>query len=284
MTTSTVFQNDICQNRVVIVTGGGSGIGCEIAKQFAQHGAKVMLMGRRQEKLQDTVAEFRQNGLIATFCAGDVRNVDDANRVVDETIKAYGHVDTLINSAAGNFLAVAEELSLNGFRTVLDIDTCGTFNMCRAVFQELKQSGRGKIINISATLHYSATWYQVHASAAKAGIDSLTRSLALEWGSYGIRVTGIAPGPTKGTPGLAKLAPEASDAIIDQLFAERIPLQRAGTTTEIASAALFLASSAGDFITGHTLVVDGGEHLSSSPLLPRELVAHRSRAMETPKL
>lgn len=164
----------------------------------------------------------------------------------------------------------------------MEIDTVGSFNMSRAAFKALKVAAEGGlIINISATLHYGATWYQTHASAAKAAVDSLTRSLGLEWGSFGIRVVGIAPGPIADTPGMAKLAPADDSSAVDELVAEMIPLGRMGTKTDIALAAVFLCSSAGGFITGETLVVDGGHWLFKPQMLPRELVSDMSRRVES---
>jgi peroxisomal 2,4-dienoyl-CoA reductase len=164
----------------------------------------------------------------------------------------------------------------------MEIDTVGSFNMSRAAFKALKVAPEGGlIINISATLHYGATWYQTHASAAKAAVDSLTRSLGLEWGSFGIRVVGIAPGPIADTPGMAKLAPTNDSSAVDELVAELIPLGRMGTKTDIALAAVFLCSSAGGFITGETLVVDGGHWLFKPQMLPRELVSDMSRRVES---
>lgn len=163
----------------------------------------------------------------------------------------------------------------------MDIDTVGSFNMSRSAFPQLQSAkGGGVVINISATLHYGATWYQAHASAAKAAVDSLTRSLGLEWGSYGVRVVGIAPGPIADTPGMTKLAPgDDKDAITD-LVAEFIPIGRMGSKADIALAAVYLCSPAGGFITGETLVVDGGHWLFKPQMLPREMVAEMSRRVE----
>jgi len=189
-----------------------------------------------------------------------------------------------VNGAAGNFLSSAEDLSPNGFRTVLDIDSVGTFTMCKAALQYLKKGGPGKapseagvILNISATLHYTAGWYQIHVSAAKAAVDSITRSLALEWGTdYDIRVNSIAPGPIRGTPGMDKLAPEEipNDARFKQ------PLYRMGEKWDIAMAAVYLASNAGNFVNGATLIVDGGIWLSHPRMASRETIQAISRVVE----
>ncbi|CAN0353638.1 unnamed protein product, partial [Ectocarpus sp. 8 AP-2014] len=161
------------------------------------HGASVVIMGRREKFLSEAVDQLRADGVAASFFTGDVRWApESAEASVAFTVKTYGRMDTLVNGAAGNFLANAHELKLKGFKTVMEIDTVGVFNMSSAAFPALRESGAGAIINITMTLHYGATWFQAHASAAKAAIDSLTRhvSLAMEWGSYGIRVNGIAPG------------------------------------------------------------------------------------------
>jgi peroxisomal 2,4-dienoyl-CoA reductase len=186
----------------------------------------------------------------------------------------------LVNGAAGNFLATAEGMRLKGFKTVMEIDTMGTFNLSSAAFPALRDSGRGVIINISATLHYGATWYQAHASAAKAAIDSLTRSLGLEWGAFNIRVCGIAPGPIAGTPGMTKLAPGDDAKVVEDAVKEVIPLGRMGTTADIAYMATFLCSDAASFVTGETVVVDGGHWLWKEPMLPREMVEEVSRGVE----
>ena len=156
-----------------------------------------------------------------------------------------------------------------GFKTVMDIDTVGTFNMSSAAFELLKKSKSSGIINISATLHYGATWYQCHPSAAKAAVDSLTRSLALEWGTYGIRVNGVAPGPIADTAGMTKLGA----GIPEEVILESTPLGRLGTKRDIGLSCVFLASAAGSWISGHTLVVDGASWLWRPQIAPREAIA-----------
>ncbi|PRW61474.1 Peroxisomal 2,4-dienoyl- reductase [Chlorella sorokiniana] len=202
--------------------------------------------------------------------------------MVGEAVAKFARLDILVNCAAGNFLSPAEQLSANGFRTVMEIDTFGTFHMCRAAFEELKKSGDAIIINISMTLHYGATWWQSHACAAKAAVDALTRNLGLEWGHFGIRTAGVAPGPIEGTAGMTKLAPSPDAAAqVNNLINAAIPLGHMGRRWDIAMACLFLASPAAAFITGHTLVVDGGEWMCRPPLVPRELVSKVSRGVES---
>jgi peroxisomal 2,4-dienoyl-CoA reductase len=252
----------------------GSGIGLGIARRLGLHGASVVIMGRRDNFLKDAQASLQRDGIKCEYYAGDVRSENDAKAAVSLAVDKFGKLDTLVNCAAGNFLSLAEDLSTNGFKTVIEIDLIGTFNVTRQAFEALRASKQGVVINISATLHYSSTWYQTHACAAKAGIDSLTRQLALEWGTFGIRVNGIAPGPIADTPGLTKLA-GTTPGLMDM-----IPLGRMGTTSEIGDSAVFLCSNAASYISGHTIVVDGAAWLYSVPTAPRSKVAEMSRKVE----
>ncbi|BDA49426.1 Peroxisomal 2,4-dienoyl-CoA reductase [Coccomyxa sp. Obi] len=274
------FRTDILAGQVALITGGGSGIGLEITRQLGLHGASVAISGRRQQVLDGAVAALQEEGISAIGLQGDVRKAADCERWVQETTARFGRLDILVNCAAGNFLASAEELSVNGFRTVMEIDTIGTFATSRAAFPALRARG-GSIINISATLHYGATWWQAHASAAKAAVDSLTRSLAVEWGEFGVRVNGIAPGPTGGTAGVQKLAGvDASEEEVNELVASTIPIGRVGSKWDIAIAAVFLCSSAARHITGDTLVVDGAAWMWRQPVVSREMVSKASRGVE----
>ncbi|KAI5061029.1 hypothetical protein GOP47_0023534 [Adiantum capillus-veneris] len=282
------FREGILRGQVALVTGGGSGIGFEVARQLGLHGSSLVLMGRRLWVLQRAAQTLRELHVQVEVVQGEVRSSDDANKAVKVALSSFGRLDILVNSAAGNFLAPAEVLAPKGFRTVIEIDTIGTFNMCHASFSALRKDGEGKdskkgqggvIINISATLHYGATWYQAHASAAKAAIDSLTRSLCLEWGpEYGIRVNGIAPGPVDNTAGALKLG--VSNTAERPDLAAKIPIGRLGTTWDIAMAAVFLASNAGSWISGETLVVDGGHWLYKPASISRKDVVMASRSVE----
>ncbi|XP_058747321.1 peroxisomal 2,4-dienoyl-CoA reductase [(3E)-enoyl-CoA-producing]-like [Vicia villosa] len=283
--TESPFKSDILKGKVALITGGASGIGFEISTQLGKHGASVALMGRRKQVLQSAVSVLQSLSIPAVGFEGDVRKQDDAARVIDSTFNRFGKIDILVNAAAGNFLAAAEDLSPNGFRTVLDIDSVGTFTMCHEALKYLKKGGPGRdsssaggsIINISATLHYTASWYQIHVSAAKAAVDATTRNLALEWGTdYDIRVNGIAPGPISGTLGMSKLAPEE----LGNKAREEMPLFKIGEKWDIAMAALYLVSDAGKFINGDTMIVDGGLWLSRPRYIPKEAVRQVSRALE----
>ena len=197
-----VFNKDILQGKVAFVTGGGTGITGGVARAFAEHGAKLAITSRKEENLAAMKSEVEAFGGECFTVAADVRDYEAVESAIAKTVEHYGKIDIVVNGAAGNFLCAADQLSPNGFGTVVDIDTKGTFNVCRAAFEELKKS-KGQILNISATLHYLATPMQIHVSAAKAGVDAITRNLSVEWGRHGIRVNGIAPGPiedTEGTP------------------------------------------------------------------------------------
>ena len=250
-----VFRPDALQGHVAIITGGGTGICRGIATAYARLGADVCIVSRKQDVLDATAKQISDDtGRTVLSVAADVRQPDNLTNVVSTTVERFGKVDTVVNGAAGNFLAPAAGLSPNGFRTVIDIDLNGTFNVSRAAFEALQKAGNGFILNISATLHYHGTPLQIHASAAKAGVDAITKNLAVEWGRFGIRVCGIAPGPIGDTEGMRRLAPgEMTSKVTAQ-----IPAGRFGLIDEIAAAAVFLRSSGAAYITGHTLVVDGG--------------------------
>ena len=256
-----VFNNDILKGKVAFVTGGGTGITGGVARAFAEHGAKLAIVSRKIENLEAMKKTVEDNGGECFAVAADVRDYEAVAAAIAKTVEHYGRVDIVVNGAAGNFLCAADQLSPNGFGTVVDIDTKGTFNVCRAAFEELKKS-KGQILNISATLHYLATPMQIHVSAAKAGVDAITRNLSVEWGRHGIRVNGIAPGPIEDTEGMKRLLmPELKEKLT-----RKIPLGRFGRIADIETAALFLASDAASYINGVTLVVDGGSWLLGTSL------------------
>jgi len=256
------FDPNLLKDRVALITGGGTGICRGIALAFARHGCHVAITSRKMEHLEPTVEELRGIGVRALARAADVRDPAAVGETVAAAVAELGRLDILINGAAGNFVCLAENLSPNGFGTVVDIDLKGTFNASRAALPHLKARG-GSVINISATLPYLGTIGQSHAAAAKAGIDSLTRTLAVEWGPFGIRVNGIAPGPIDGTEGVRRLT---SDASREQAV-RTCPMGRLGTTDDIANAALYLCSDAASYVNGVTLVVDGGLWLRSARIL-----------------
>ena len=257
-----VFAEGVLTGHVAFVTGGGTGITGGVARAFAEAGASVALVSRKLEHLEPAAEAINQNGGKAIAVVADVRQPAEVESAVAKTIETFGKIDIVVNGAAGNFLCAAEELSPNGFGTVVDIDLKGTFNVCRAAFAQLKEH-RGQILNISATLHYLGTPMQLHVSAAKAGVDALTRNLAVEWGRYGIRVNGIAPGPIEDTEGMKRLVPEP----VKERIRKNVPLGRFGRIADIERAALFICSDAASFINGTVLVVDGGHWLAANRML-----------------
>jgi peroxisomal 2,4-dienoyl-CoA reductase len=254
-----LYRPGLLRGKTALVTGGGTGICRGIALALAQAGADVAITSRKQEHLDPTVDDLKRAGVRAIGMAGDVRDAPAVDMVIKAVGERLGGIDILVNGAAGNFVCLAENLSPNGFGTVVDIDLKGTFNVSRAALPYLKAK-RGNVLNISATLQLLGTVGQTHASAAKAGVDALTRGLAAEWGPYGIRVNGLAPGPVEGTEGVRRLTTPKSRAMIQ----EHCPLGRLATIEEVASAAVFLCSDASAFITGVTLVIDGGLWLRSA--------------------
>ncbi len=259
---TSIFADGILNDHVAFVTGGGTGITGGVARALAEAGAGVALVSRKLEHLEPAAEAINQAGGKALAIAADVRNPEQVETAVTAAVEHFGKVDVVVNGAAGNFLCAAEDLSPNGFGTVVDIDLKGTFNVCRAAFAELKKN-RGQILNISATLHYLGTPMQLHVSAAKAGVDALTRNLAVEWGRYGIRVNAIAPGPIGDTEGMKRLVPEP----IKEKLRQKIPLGRFGEIADIEKAAVFLCSEAAAYINGTVLVVDGGHWLAANRLL-----------------
>lgn len=257
MSTPSVFKDDVLKGRNVLVTGGGSGICKGIALSLARHGANVAVMGRKQENLDETCKEIGKASKTLGVAA-DVRQPEQVEAALKRVGDAFGGLDLLVNGAAGNFLCPVTQMSPNAFRTVVEIDLQGTFNVTKLAFEMLQKS-KGNIVNISATLHYGGTPMQAHVAAAKAGIDALTRNLAVEWGPFGIRVNAIAPGPIGETEGMKRLAPGE----VGEKMKNAVPLRRFGRIDEIAGATVFLASDAAQYITGAILVVDGGRWLNN---------------------
>ncbi|HEX8163712.1 MAG TPA: SDR family oxidoreductase [Pyrinomonadaceae bacterium] len=263
--TEKIFVDNLLAGRVALVTGGGTGITNGVARSLAAAGARLALVSRKMEHLEPAAEVIRRAGGDALPFAADVRSPEDVGRAVAACVARYGKLDIVVNGAAGNFLCPAEELSPNGFGAVVDIDLKGTFNVCRAAFDELKKGG-GSILNISATLQLLGTPLQLHASAAKAGVDALTRNLAVEWGRYGIRTNAIAPGPIEDTEGIKRLLPGP----FKEKLRQRIPVGRFGRVADVANCAVFLCSDAAAFVNGAIIVIDGGHWLNANRLLGPE--------------
>ena len=240
--------------RHVFVAGGTSGINLAIAEGFAASGAHVAVLSRDQNKVDAALTRLAAYGSNGGGYAADVRDYDAVTSALARSADTLGPIDVLISGAAGNFPAAAKTMSARAFRSVVDIDLLGTFHVLRAGYEVLRKPGAA-VINISAPQAFVPAPLQAHVCAAKAGVDMLTRVLALEWGGDGIRVNSIAPGPIADTEGMARLAPgEQMQAGVRA----SVPLQRLGEKQDIARAACWLASSAADFVNGTVLVVDGG--------------------------
>ena len=241
-------------DRTVVVIGGTSGINRGIAECFAKHGARVAVASRSQAKVDDTVASLQAMGATAMGFAADVREFEALDAGLADVHARFGDFDAVVSGAAGNFPALVDDLSPNGFRSVVDIDLVGTFHVMRAISPRLCKPG-ASVTNISAPQAFLPMQAQAHVCAAKAGVDMITRTLALEWGRAGVRVNSVVPGPIDGTEGMARLAP--TDEIRSQV-SRSVPLRRLGTPEDIGHACLFLASPLASYVSGTVIPVDGG--------------------------
>jgi NAD(P)-dependent dehydrogenase (short-subunit alcohol dehydrogenase family) len=255
-----LFRPDAFAGKTVFVAGGSSGINLGIAARFAEMGAKVALISRSEDRIAAAALNISERGADAIGIAADVRDYDAVATAFERVAARWGAIDVVISGAAGNFLAPAIGLSANAFRTVIEIDLIGTFNVLRASFDHIRKPG-ASLISISAGQAKRPIPFQAHASAAKAGINNLTKTLAMEWGPAGIRVNAISPGPIGDTEGMARLAPSPE---ITAALKGRIPLRDYGTKRDIADAALFLASDNARYINGAILEVDGGSILGDA--------------------
>jgi NAD(P)-dependent dehydrogenase (short-subunit alcohol dehydrogenase family) len=257
-----IFRDHLLKDQVALVTGGGSGIGQAIAERFAEHGAKVVLVGRKQDKLDAAASVIRAAGGFAETAALDVRDYAAVEAAVKKTRDELGEIDIVLCGAAGNFPAPVAGMSANGFKAVMDIDVLGTFNTCRAAYEALRKPG-ASVISISANHAHMAIANQAHVCAAKAGIELLMKTLAIEWGPQGVRVNCITPGPTDDTEGMRRLAPTPEARAAAE---KSVPLGRYGTKDELADLALFLCSPAASYITGSVYQCDGGSSLTRSSI------------------
>jgi peroxisomal 2,4-dienoyl-CoA reductase len=268
-----IFRDDLLAGQVGIVTGGATGIGLGISSTLAQLGMHVVLASRKPENLQPAVEAITAAGGKASAVAVDVRDQARVQAMAREVHETHGRIDLLVNNAAGNFYKKSEDLSENAWKSVIEIDLYGTFFCTQAVFPYMKAQGGGRVVSTSMTLHYRGWPLMAHATAAKAGVDALTKTLALEWAEHGIRINAIAPGPIP-TEGVRKAFTPPPGAPVPDLFSVEkamdafakgaIPLKRWGTPDDIGQMVAYLASPAGDWITGAIFVIDGGEWLAKS--------------------
>jgi NAD(P)-dependent dehydrogenase (short-subunit alcohol dehydrogenase family) len=251
------FKDNLLAGKTAFVAGGTSGINLGIAKRFAALGAKVAVAGRNAEKATAAAAEV---GPDALGLSADVRNYEAIRTAMQHTVEAHGNLDIVVSGAAGNFLAPALGMSANAFKTVVDIDLLGTFNVFRASHDLLNTPG-ASLIAITAGQAVNAVPLQIHACAAKAGVNQVIRVLAMEWGPD-VRVNGISPGPIAGTEGMARLAPGSEGRSTGTH--ERIAMRRWGEIDEVAEAAVWLCSDSSAYVTGTIVDVDGGSQLGDA--------------------
>jgi NAD(P)-dependent dehydrogenase (short-subunit alcohol dehydrogenase family) len=249
------------QDKSILISGGTSGINLGIAKVFAARGANVAVFGRDPDKAKAAAAEIEaEAGRAALGLSADVRIPDAVNEVIGSAHAAHGPFDVVIAGAAGNFVAPAVDISPKGFRTVVDIDLLGTYNVFRLAYEK-RNSDAASFIAITAPQAVNPTAFQAHVCAAKAGINMLVKCLALEWGQAGVRVNGISPGPIADTEGMRRLAPTPEAT---KMVEERNPLRRFGRVDEIGEMAAFLSSPEASYVTGTILNCDGGTELGAA--------------------
>ena len=272
---ASIFRPGLLDGQVALVTGGGTGIGLGISQLLAELGAHVVMASRKPAHLEAARADIESRGGKVSAVQLDVRDPEQVKAAVDGIAQQLGRIDVLVNNAAGNFYAPSATLSPNAWKSVVEIDLYGTFYCSQAVYPIMAAQGGGRIVSTSMTLHYRGWPMMAHATAAKAGVDALTRTLAVEWAPQRIRVNAIAPGPIP-TEGVRKAFTPPADSGVPDVFAaadarmaeyakKGIPLGRWGSPRDIANMVAFLASPAGDWITGSIFVIDGGEWLAKAP-------------------
>jgi NAD(P)-dependent dehydrogenase (short-subunit alcohol dehydrogenase family) len=258
-----MFSPTMLKDHVAVVTGGGTGIGLALAKRLGALGARIVIGSRNAANLESGSAELLHAGLDPLTVQVDVRNPEQVDELVERTIKHFGHIDILVNNAAGNFICRAEDLSPNGWNAVVGIVLNGAFYCSRAVGRHMIQRGAGgSIVSILANYVWTGSAGTVHSAAAKAGVMSLTQTLAVEWARHNIRVNAVAPGPIE-SPGAARQLWNTPEAV--KRITEAVPLKRWGRPEDVADAVAFLVSSHAGYITGEVLTVDGGSWLGRGP-------------------
>lgn len=269
-----MFTKDTLKGKTILITGGGSGLGLSMAAGFARAGANIAICGRTESKLQEAVASLEASGAKAIHKVLDVRDYDAVSKTIAAVIEEFGSLEGLVNNAAGNFYCPSEDLSPNGFKTVVDIVLHGTFNCSQQFGKYLIDNKKtGSILNIVATYTETGSAFVLPSACAKAGVYAMTNTLAYEWGTYGIRVNAIAPGPFPTRGAWDRLMPNAD---IEKMFLNKHPMKRYGEADELANLAVFMMSDLSPYISGECVTIDGGERLQGgqfnfvAQLLPRD--------------
>ena len=257
-----MFDKELLNDKSIIVTGGGTGLGKSMATRCAELGANLVITSRRQEVIDKTAEELRDHGGKVLAIACDVRDSEQVNEMVSQTVDEFGKIDILLNNAAGNFISPTEDLSPNAFKTIVDIVLNGTFNCTQAAGKVMREKDGGVILNIVTTYAWTGSGYVVPSASAKAGVLAMTRSLAVEWAKYGIRTLAIAPGPFPTKGAWSRLAPPGLG--IEKKMRNRVPLKRVGEHIELANLASYLVSDQAAYINGEVVTIDGGEWLQGA--------------------
>ena len=257
-----MFEKNLLKNKVILITGGGTGLGKSMAMRFAELGASLVIASRRKDVITKTTDQIKEIGSEALGLQCDVRNIDQVQSMVHDTLAHFDKIDILINNAAGNFISPTEMLTPGGFKAVVDIVLIGTFNCSLTVGKEMIKQKNGNILNIVTTYAYTGSGYVVPSACAKAGVLAMTRSLAVEWAKYGIRTVAIAPGPFPTKGAWSRLAPPGLG--IEKKMKDRIPLKRLGEHIELANLATYLISDQAAYINGEVVTIDGGEWLKGA--------------------
>lgn len=284
-----MFTDQTLIGKTILITGGGSGLGLAMAKGFCRAGADIAICGRTFEKLEKAASEIeveRPSAKVKGYSV-DVRNHESVQKMFGEVIEEFGTLDGLVNNAAGNFLSASEDLSPGGFKAIVDIVLHGTFNCTHAFGNYLIDSKReGSILNIVTTYAEHGSAFVLPSACAKAGVLAMSKSLAYEWAEYGIRVNAVAPGPFQTKGAWARLVP---DSMIEKMMVKQNPSKRLGKHEELANLAIFLMSDLAPYITGESVVIDGGESLKAgqfnfvTDMMSRSKLKKAFRAMKPKK-
>lgn len=280
-----MFTNDTLSGKSILVTGGGSGLGLAMAKKFADCGANIAICGRTESRLLKAAKELEKSGQKIITHVVDVRDYDRVGEMIDKLNTEFGTLNGLVNNAAGNFLSASEDLSPNAFKSIIDIVLTGSFNCTQHFGRRLiDNQKRGVILNIVTTYTQSGSAFVLPSACAKAGVQAMTNTLAFEWAEYGIRVNSIAPGPFPTEGAWSRLMPSKK---AEKFYLNRIPAKRYGEHEELANLAVFLMSDLSPYITGESVIIDGGEHLASGQfnfidqLMPRKELKQMFRSMKS---
>ena len=257
-----MFDKNLLKEKNIVVTGGGTGLGKSMASKFLDLGANLVLTSRKENVINETAKELRRGRKKVIPIVCDVRESDQVESMINQTVSELGSVDILLNNAAGNFISPTENLSSNAFKTVVDIVLNGTFHCTQAAGKVMRKNKSGVILNIVTSYAWTGSGYVVPSACAKAGVLAMTRSIAVEWAKYGIRTIAIAPGPFPTKGAWSRLAPPGMG--IEKKMKAQIPLRRFGEHEELANLATFLVSDEASYINGEVVTIDGGEWLQGA--------------------